>query len=251
MRRPLIGVTVKNTRETGSLGRAWSATETAYLRALWQAGGLPVMIPNLPPQAAPEFIQRVDGVLLTGGGDIEPARYGASPHPETDGVNLERDAFEFALVEAARASGRPILGICRGFQVLAVAWGGTLCQHLPEITELPHDSDQPPPALAHPVRLYPIQALADLLQVHGVSEVLQVNSYHHQGIPRRDRLPPGLEILAEAPDGVVEAFIWRPEGHSQPRVLAVQWHPELLFEEDPRHLWPFRWLVEAASAATG
>ncbi len=247
MRRPLIGVTVKNARETGPLGRAWSATETAYLRAIWQAGGLPVMLPNLPPEAASAFLERLDGVLLTGGGDIDPARYGSSSHPQTEGVDPERDAFEFAVVEAAQAQGRPILGICRGFQVLAVAWGGRLCQHLPDITELTHSSDQPPPALAHPVRLIPIPGLADLLQAHGIGEELEVNSYHHQGVPHRDQLPAGLELLAEAPDGVVEAFAWRPEGHPRPRVLAVQWHPELLVEADPRHLWPFRWLVEAAS----
>ncbi len=163
MRRPVIGVTVKNTREHASLRRAWSATETAYLRAVWHAGGLPVMLPNLPPEAAAAFVERVDGVLLTGGGDVDPERYGASRHPETGGVDPERDAFEFALVEAARARGRPILGICRGFQVMAVAWGGTLCQHLPDVTELPHKSDQPPPALAHRVRLYPHPALTGIL----------------------------------------------------------------------------------------
>ncbi len=248
MRRPVIGVTVKNTREQTSLKRAWSATETAYLRAIWQAGGLPVMLPNLPPEAAAVFVEQVDGVLLTGGGDIDPARYGASRHPETDGVDPNRDAFEFALVEAAQDRGRPILGICRGFQMLAVAWGGMLCQHLPDVTELTHNSDQPPPALAHPVRLYSNLTLKDILQAHGIGEVLEVNSYHHQGIPNRQQLPAALQVLAEAPDGVVEAFLWHPEGSATPRALAVQWHPELLFEADPRHLWPFHWLVEAARA---
>ncbi|WP_322798064.1 gamma-glutamyl-gamma-aminobutyrate hydrolase family protein [Thermoflexus sp.] len=246
MRRPLIGVTVKNTRERASLKRAWSATETAYLRAIWRAGGLPVMLPNLPPEAAAMIVERVDGVLLTGGGDIDPARYGASRHPETAEVDPDRDAFEFALLEAARDRGRPILGICRGFQVMAVAWGGILCQHLPDITELVHNRDQPPPALAHPVRLYSNPALMDILQACGVGEVLEVNSYHHQGVPNRQQLPGALQVLAEAPDGVVEAFLWQPEESATPRALAVQWHPELLFEADPRHLWPFRWLVEAA-----
>ncbi len=245
MRRPWIGVTVKHIRESGSLGRAQSATETAYLQAVWQAGGLPVMLPNLP-EAAPEFAERMDGLLLTGGCDIDPARYGASPHPRTGPVDPLRDAFEFALVEAARAQGKPILGICRGSQVLAVAFGAVLCQHLPDVTELTHDRDAPPPARAHPVRLEPPPALRDLLRAHGIGEVLEVNSYHHQGIRRRADCPPALQPIAEAPDGVVEAFVWAPDVI---RALAVQWHPELLVEDDPRHLWPFHWLVEAARSS--
>lgn len=245
MRRPWIGVTTKGLRGRDPLGRPQAGTEAAYLRAVWAAGGLPVMLPNLPPEAAEEVVERVDGVLLTGGGDIDPARYGASRHPKTDGVDPERDAFEFALVEAARARGRPILGICRGSQVLAVAFGAQLCQHLPDITELAHDSDAPPPALVHPVRLEPPPELEALLRAHGIGERLEVNSYHHQGVPRRADLPPSLQPIAEAPDGVVEAFVWRPKPEAI-GALAVQWHPELLVEADPRHRWPFRWLVEAA-----
>ena len=247
MHRPWIGVTTKNTRESSSLGRAQSATETAYLHAVWRAGGLPVMLPNLP-EAAPEFAERMDGILLTGGCDIDPARYGASLHPRTGPVDPLRDAFEFALVEAARAQGKPILGICRGSQVLAVAFGAVLCQHLPDITELTHDSDAPPPARAHPVRLEPPPDLETFLCTLGIGEILEVNSYHHQGVPRRSELPPSLQPIAEAPDGVVEAFLWR-SASGMIGALAVQWHPELLFEDDPCHLWPFRWLVEAAQGA--
>lgn len=244
MGRPLIGVTVKNIQESGPLHRTQSATETAYLRALWAAGGLPVMLPNLP-EAASLFAERVDGVLFTGGCDIDPQRYRAARHPQTGPVDPERDAFEFALFEAARRLGRPMLGICRGFQVMAVGFGAALCQHLPDTTELVHDLDQPPPARAHPVRIFPLPGLAALLP-DLPDEILEVNSYHHQGVRWRTDLPPDLHLLAEAPDGVVEAFAWVPEGQTIPRGLAVQWHPELLFEDDPRHLWPFRWLVATA-----
>jgi putative glutamine amidotransferase len=163
-------------------------------------------------------------------------------------VDPERDAFEFALVKAAQAQGKPILGICRGSQVLAVAFGAVLCQHLPDITELTHDSDTPPPARAHPVRLEPPLELETLLRSHGIGETLEVNSYHHQGVPRRADLPPLLQPIAEAPDGVVEGFLWR-SASEMIGALAVQWHPELLFEDDARHLWPFHWLVEAAQGA--
>jgi len=189
MRGPRIGVTTKRLQGRDPLGRPQMGTEAAYLRAVWAAGGLPVMFPNLPPEAAPACLEGVEGVLLTGGGDIDPARYGAPPHPRTDGVDPERDAFEFALVEAARAQGKPILGICRGSQVLAVAFGAALCQHLPDITELTHDSKAPPPARAHPVRLEPPPELEALLRAHGIGEILEVNSYHHQGVPRRAELP--------------------------------------------------------------
>jgi len=248
MRRPRIGVTTKRLHGRDPLGRPQMGTEAAYLRAVWAAGGLPVMFPNLPPEAAPACLEGVEGVLLTGGGDIDPARYGAPPHPRTDGVDPERDAFEFALVEAARAQGKPILGICRGSQVLAVAFGAALCQHLPDITKLTHDSKAPPPARAHSVRLEPPPELEALLRAHGIGEILEVNSYHHQGVPRRAELPRPLQPIAEAPDGVVEAFLWR-SASGMIGALAVQWHPELLFEDDPRHLWPFRWLVEAAQGA--
>jgi putative glutamine amidotransferase len=190
MRGPRIGVTTKRLQGRDPLGRPQMGTEAAYLRAVWAAGGLPVMFPNLPPEAAPACLEGVEGVLLTGGGDIDPARYGAPRHPQTDGVDPERDAFEFALVEAARAQGKPILGICRGSQVLAVAFGAALCQHLPDITELTHDSKAPPPARAHPVRLESPPELEALLRAHGIGEILEVNSYHHQGVSPSGGAPP-------------------------------------------------------------
>lgn len=207
-----------------------------YIRAVERAGGLPVLLPfEVGRETASAFLQTIDGLLLTGGGDIAPAFTGREgPLRE---VLPQRDATEFLLVHRALTHGLPLLAICRGLQVLNVALGGTLYLHLPqELPGLPHDAPreqrhQP----VHPVRIAPQSHLAQLVQ----TQELGVNSLHHQGI--RD-LAPGLQAVAWAPDGLVEAV----ELPDHPFALGLQWHPELLVEHDPRMLRLFQALVEHA-----
>jgi putative glutamine amidotransferase len=208
----------------------------AYVDAVVRAGGLPFILPVLDPGDAEEALQTLDGLLLTGGGDVEPLRYGAAAVPEVHGVDTDRDAFEFALVTTAAAAGIPVLGICRGAQILNVALGGTLVQHLPDMTDRQHCLRD---RFAEPVHEVEIETGTRLAGIVGLDR-LPVNSLHHQAV---DTLGAGLRAVAWAEDGVVEAIesIW-------PRMMGVQWHPELLSGRRA-HDGLFRWLVAEADAA--
>jgi putative glutamine amidotransferase len=174
-----------------------------------RAGGQPVI---LPPAGAPaELVSRLDGLIVAGGGDVDPARYDATPHPETKYVRKFRDEGEFALVRAALAAGLPLLGICRGMQVLNVVLGGTLHQHLPDVVG--HRDHSPAPAVYG--RL-PVRLEAPLAELYGTTEIIPAH-YHHQAV---DRLGDGLTTTATASDGTIEAV------RLNDRVQAVQWHPE-------------------------
>jgi putative glutamine amidotransferase len=196
--------------------RLVEAVNRSYVDAVLRAGGLPLVLPVLDPADAEEVLQTFDGLLLTGGGDIEPLRYGGAAIPEVREVDTGRDAFEFALVKAAAAAGIPVLGVCRGAQVLNVAMGGTLVQHLPDVSDQQHCVRD---RFAEPVHDVRIEAGTRVAGIVGVDR-LPVNSLHHQAV---DALGAGLRAVAWAEDGVVEAIesIW-------PRMLGVQWHPELL-----------------------
>ncbi len=203
----------------------------SYVRQVAGAGGLPVLLPPLPGVA--ETVRHLDGLILTGGGDIEPGRYGAAPHPRTTRVSEQRDAAELELLHAALDAGLPVLGVCRGMQLLNVARGGTLRQHLPEDTG---HAPQPGTFGSHPVRVAPGTRLAAILDDGEAG--LQVPTAHHQAI---GALGDGLAATAWAQDGVVEAVELGAE--ADPFVLAVQWHPEV--STDRRLITA---LVAAASA---
>jgi putative glutamine amidotransferase len=192
---------------------------TNYLEQVTEAGGVPVLLPPAPGIAA--VLDRLDGLILTGGGDLDPATYGAEPDPQTSRVYPERDQAELELLAAALAAGRPVLGICRGMQLLNVARGGTLCQHLAE------GGHRPAPGTfgSHPVRLAPGSQLASILRPAGNPGglTLDVPTAHHQGI---DRLGDGLVPAAWAQDGVIEAVERPPGSGRHPFLLGVQWHPE-------------------------
>lgn len=213
-----------------------------YLRAVERAGGVPVLIPLLehPPALRPLF-ERLDGLLLAGGADVDPAHYHEAPHPRLGRVNAPQDAVELLLLEWACAAQMPVLGICRGFQLINVAFGGSLFQDLPAQhgTQLDHaESDQPQQRdlLAHGLRLDPTSQLAGLL---GGSE-LAVNTLHHQGVRV---LGHGLVATGWAPDGLVEAL----ESADAQWLLAVQGHPEELFDgADTRWSALFTALVQAS-----
>jgi putative glutamine amidotransferase len=193
-----------------------------------------------------EVVERVDGVLLTGGGDIDPALYGAEPHASFEPAEPGRDAFDLALVKAAVAANVPVLAICRGMQVLNVAFGGDLVQDIPTEVNgaLHHDVREPRFAIAHEVWLSPTSTLFTLMKDDlEDGESCPVNSRHHQAVRH---LGAGLEVVGTAPDGVIEA-VERPGARF---CLAVQWHPENFWRTGEfRPL--FEGFVEAARAARG
>lgn len=206
-----------------------------YAGAVCRAGGLPVLFPPQCPGGL-DFIQRCDALLLTGGGDISPDLYGAAADESTHAVHPDRDAAEIALARAAIAQGLPLLGICRGMQILNVALGGTLHLDLPTTvgTHVCHRSTSHTPVL-HNVEILAGTTLARILQNNQV----RISSWHHQGIAV---LAPALRVSAQAADGVIEAV----EIPENPDVLAVQWHPEHTYADDPAQQALFHWLVERA-----
>jgi putative glutamine amidotransferase len=203
-----------------------------YAEQVAAAGGIPVLLPPLPGIAA--AVARLDGVLLTGGGDIDPGRYGAQPHPATSRVSQARDAAELEVLDAAVAAGKPVLAVCRGMQLVNVARGGTLCQHLSG--DAGH-TPSPGTFGSHPVRFAAGSRLAGILGANGAG--VDVPTAHHQAI---DRLGDGLVATAWAEDGVVEAVERTSTGG--PFFVAVQWHPEA--GEDPRLI---KALIAASSAS--
>ncbi len=196
-----------------------------YAVAVMQAGGLPVMLPREIDPA--RIVDRLDGLLLPGGPDVDPARYGQDRHDEVM-VDETRDVFEFKLFEAAQAAGKPILGICRGLQVINVALGGTLHQHLPAHAKF----EQNPADHAHGVRLEPTSTIGGLFGDGLTDNELPVNSLHHQAV---DQLGDGLQAVGWASDDdVIEAI-----ENADERIVAVQWHAEKLptMAKDPLFSW--------------
>jgi putative glutamine amidotransferase len=192
-----------------------------YVESVRRAGGEPRVLDPLKDDPA-QVTGEVDGVLMTGGVDIDPARYGEERHETVTAVEQERDVFEFALLLAARQVHLPLFGICRGLQVMNVALGGSLFQDIAAQMAgiLPHTVPAPPFALAHEVWVSKSSRLWTLMQEKMVdADTFSVNSRHHQAI---NRLAPGFEVTATAPDGVIEAI----ECPNATFCLGVQWHPE-------------------------
>jgi putative glutamine amidotransferase len=191
-----------------------------YVESIRRAGAEVVELAH--DEAPDAVVGRVDGLLLTGGGDVDPALYGADAHPSFVAAEPGRDAYEIALVRAALAADLPVLAICRGMQVLNVACGGDLVQDIPTEVNgaLSHAVNEPRYALAHEVWATPTSRFAALMKDElEDGESCQVNSRHHQAVRHAGD---GLEVVATAPDGVIEA-LERPASRF---CLAVQWHPE-------------------------
>jgi len=242
--KPVIGITPSPSLDAQPHGTFLRyVLNEAYAAAIETSGGIPVI---LPPQAEniAHVLGLVDGLLLTGGADLDPSLYGATqPHAATYGVDPTRDCFELDLVAAALAADLPLLGICRGIQVLNVALGGSLIQDIPTEVDstVPHRQQAvglPADAVGHDIEIGDHPAIAGLFD----GEILGVNSFHHQAI---DRLASPLVAVAHAPDGLVEAVV-RP-GSSF--FVGLQWHPELMFRRHPEQLRPFAALVVAAAAS--
>jgi putative glutamine amidotransferase len=230
---PLIGLTGRGRRahQVHGLPSAWDEVPVEvhfgdYSAQVTAAGGLPVMLTSAASIEA--LAERLDGLVLTGGSDVDPSHYGAEPDPNLGVVEPERDEFELALLDAVAAAGRPVLGICRGLQVINIWAGGTLHQHVPEHLQL----DRPPAERVHDVKVDPATPFG-----RRYPGEICVNTYHHQAI---DELGDGLVVVGRSPDGIIEMI-----EHERHPMVAVQWHPELLDDLDPA----FVWLVEAARRA--
>jgi putative glutamine amidotransferase len=227
--RPLIGITVDLNDEADKY-----ESPMAYAAAVEKAGGLPLLIPfRTDLSLIPELVDRLDGIVFSGGNDLDPQLYDQAWHPKAQRIDPVRQQFELALLAEVEKRRLPTLGVCLGSQLMNVYRGGSLHQFLPDVQReqpLEHRKE----ARRHPVKLDEQSALGRAI---GKPEI-SVNTHHKQSA---DRLGRGLRVIATAPDGVIEGF----EDPSFPLFAAVQWHPERLMDE-PEHLAPFKLLVERA-----
>lgn len=216
MSAPLVAVTAATAFDSRGFERA--SLNLSYLRAIEAAGAMPlVLTPGMAPAQLAEALARCSGLVLSGGGDVDPARYGQAPHESIIGLSTTRDDLELAALDAAKVLDMPVLAICRGMQVLNVALGGSLVQDIPSMVEgaLAHSVQEPRHGPAHEVEVAASSRMADIA---GATRV-EVNSRHHQAL---DRLGAGLVVTGRAPDGIVEAI----ELPGDRFVVGVQWHPE-------------------------
>ena len=229
--RPIIGLS------TYGIAHADGFTIPAeYVQAVLRAGGVPLLLPTAAVNAVAPWLDRIQGLVLTGGGDIDPARYGADPHATIYHLDADRDACDFELARQALNVRMPLLAICRGMQVINVVLGGSLHRHLPEtIGERVAHRRPSRETVRHQVQVAPFAHVAAAMGGNRVDIV----SWHHQAV---DRLGEGLRPVAWAADGVVEAI----ELDDHPELLAVQWHPELSAADDPAQQGLFDRLVVMA-----
>jgi putative glutamine amidotransferase len=238
---PLIGITTRDGRDPD--GHPTVALQHSYAKAVIQAGGIPVPIPNILPESDLYHLYgQVSGILFSGGGDISLGYFNGEDHPRIDGVDEARDETELALVRKAVEDRKPILGICRGAQLLNISLGGTLYTHIAE--QLPRALDHDYPGnrrktIVHPVN---VDETSHAAAIFGET-LLRVNSLHHQGLKE---IAPGLRVAGCAPDGLAEII----ELTDHPYAIAVQWHPEWLTDQPPMQRL-FQSFVDASGSGTG
>jgi putative glutamine amidotransferase len=219
-RKPVPACTVAVTasiRHEGDTSRV--RLTAAYVTALENAGLVPLIVPPLSSdRAAAAVLDSVSGLVLTGGEDVDPARYGEERHEKLHSVNAARDATEASLIEEAKARGMPVLAICRGIQILNVALGGTLVQDIASQceTDIAHDEDRPRDSRSHEITIEPGSLIARAIGAERVT----VNSFHHQSVKR---VAEGMRVTARSPDGIIEGL---ESTDKDWWVMAVQWHPE-------------------------
>ncbi|MGB8181853.1 MAG: gamma-glutamyl-gamma-aminobutyrate hydrolase family protein [Stellaceae bacterium] len=236
MAQPVIGLTLDHEPPGGySKTHPWYALRENYCEAVAQAGGLSVLLPHEPERAG-DYLALLDGLIVTGGAfDVDPALFGATTKHETVSLKTRRTDFELAICNAALAKNMPVLGICGGEQLLNVALGGTLIQHIPDEIRnaLTHEQPNPRTEPGHTVKIAPNTLLRRVTQL----AEMPVNSAHHQAV--KDTAP-GLIVDAVAPDGVIEGI----EDPKRRFVLGVQWHPEYCLSEGDTRI--FAAFIEAA-----
>lgn len=237
----VIGITVS--RVTSSQGQARHQLPSSYVDAVLQAGGVPVLLPLYEDEGVTgPLLDLLDGLLLSGGVDVDPRLFGREPEPGLGPVCPQRDRTEMYLTRAALSRGMPILAICRGIQVLNVSAGGTIIQDL-HSSRIPgllkHRQESPWWHESHSVRITPGSLLARLLEARK-DEAVGVNSFHHQAL---DEVASAFDISARSPDGVIEGI---EAVDSQGFAVGVQWHPEGMVERHRRQRGLFLGLVEAA-----
>lgn len=242
-RRPLIGCTTYRKMAANDPPFELFGIRPSYIEAITVAGGIPILIPlGLPEEDLFAIYDRVDGLLIPGGGDINPTQYqGDQENSTVAGIDDDRDRVEFMLVRTAVAQQKPMFAICRGHQVFNVAMGGTLWEDV---------YSQMPAAITHDhYRAHPMNYTAHSVEIETDSHLAHhlgrnytmVNSLHHQGVRQ---LAPALRASAYSPDGLIEAI----EVPDHPFAVGVQWHPENLFHDDPAWLGLFKGLVEASQS---
>ena len=236
--QPIIGITTNQINN--SYDQPIVALNQAYVKAVIQAGGIPVLLPSvIASDGWDALYSRLDGILFSGGGDIALDHFKGDPHPRIDEIDPDRDIIELNLLKAAVSDGKPFLGICRGCQLINIGLGGTLYTHIPDQLTGALDHSYPGnmrTVLVHEVRIEEGTRTADVLG----EPIVKVNSLHHQGLKE---IGAGLRVAGYAPDGLVEAT----ELPDHPYGLAVQWHPESLTDQQPtRNL--FRTFVEDSSS---
>lgn len=239
---PIIGITTRPREVKSSAGVSnANSLQHTYSDGVLRSGGIPVLLAPVPNQYVPALLDRLDGLVFSGGGDVDPSRYGGQPQDSIYGVDFDRDEFEIELARAAAARRLPTLAICRGLQVMNVALGGTLIEDIPtQFGSADHTVIGDGVFNGHQhVRLDPACRLARIVDALD----LEVNSIHHQAV--RD-LAPGFRAVGWADDGIIEAVEHKDETWP---LLAVQWHPEYLDDaDDPASRALFRWLVASATA---
>ncbi|MCC3590239.1 MAG: gamma-glutamyl-gamma-aminobutyrate hydrolase family protein [Microcoleus sp. PH2017_29_MFU_D_A] len=231
-KHPIVGITTYCRSQAGEY-----CLNGAYIDAVQAAGGIPILLP--PNQLDPASIfDAVDGLIFSGGGDINPELYGGFVDRTVYSVNAERDNFELSLAKLALRADIPVLGICRGMQVLNVASGGNLVVHVPDAygEEVNHRQENPIRAIEHIIKIDPDSRLAKIMGTTSTNVV----SWHHQAV---QTMIPGWQIVARAPDGLIEAIEYK----YHPWMVAVQWHPEMSPKSLP-DCGIFRAFVEAAAS---
>lgn len=241
MNKPVIGITANSLFAEGGAfpGMEKVHVNRPYLSAVEQAGGIPVLLPTVRDKnTVAGQLERVDAVILSGGGDINPLLFGEEPEPKLGFVLADRDEYEIELTRLSRRSGKPLLAICRGLQIVNVAFGGSLYQDIYSQAancRIKHSQDSRSDFAGHSIDVVP----GSLLHAITGKTALTVNSFHHQAVKQ---VADGFIATALARDGMIEAI----EKPGETFLLAVQWHPEMLVDTDPLMLRLFQHLTEEA-----
>lgn len=215
--KPIIGI-------SSSLNEHVLSVHTDYIKAITKFGGVPIILPNLQEDAIESIVELLDGLLLTGGGDIDPTLFNEEPHQNLGTITPERDEFEIAIIQKMMKLNKPIFGICRGLQILNIAIGGDMYQDIYTQSQnklLQHTQLAPRSHTSHFVQVSEGSKLSDIVQV----EKFKVNSFHHQAVRK---IPVDFKASAIASDGIIEAF----ESMNHKFVMGLQWHPECLLSKN-------------------